>query len=63
MAHDYNPITTPATSYTEVSPIRPVGDAEEQFTRNNINTIWTHGKSLHYLVNYIGLTGGMAMLM
>jgi len=40
MAHDYNPITTPATSYTEVSPIRPVGDAEEQFTWNNINTIW-----------------------
>ena len=49
MAHEYNPLTTPATSYTEVSPIRPVGDAEEQFTWDNINTIWDTWKEFTLL--------------
>jgi len=39
MAHTYQSVTTPSTSYTSVSPIRPVGDKEDQLTWANLNSL------------------------
>ena len=39
MAHDYSSVTTPSASYTSVSPVRPVGDREDQLTWTNLNTL------------------------
>jgi len=49
MAHTYSSVTTPDTSYTPVSDVRPVGDKEDQLTWAAINPNWdTWNEFLNY---------------